>query len=117
MQTSITSGADWDLVTLEGEITSADTGALGDILQRFLSGGRYHVILDLSRTTYIGSAGLSLLIRYTKSFRRWERGDLYLAALPDSLQDLLQVAGLISAERSHFSIYPTVNAAKKAAQK
>ncbi len=117
MHTTISSGAGWDLVALGGEITSAEISELEEVLQRFLTVGRYNVILDLAQVTYIGSAGLSLLIRYTSAFRRWERGDLHLAALPETILNLLQVAGLISEDHSHFSIYPTVHAAAEAAQK
>ncbi|HRJ44031.1 MAG: STAS domain-containing protein [Caldilineaceae bacterium] len=117
MEQTIQGGVGWDLARLTGDITSADTGALEQMLQRFLAVGRYRVILDLSGVTYIGSAGLSILIRYTALFRNWERGDLYLAALSPPLKNLLQVAGLLSEERSHFSIFPTVNAAQESAQK
>jgi len=117
MQTTIRSGVGWDLVVLNGPITSADIGQLEDHLQRFLTMGHYNVILDLTNVTYIGSAGLSLLIRYTIAFRRWEQGDLHLANLPETLRSLLQVAGLVSENHSHFSIYPNVDAAQKAAEK
>lgn len=117
MQIIISSGAKWELVTLGGEITSAEISELEELLQRFLTVGRYNIILDLAQVTYIGSAGLSLFIRQTSALRRWERGDLHLAALSEPVHNLLQVAGLISEERSHFSIYPTVEAAQEAAQK
>lgn len=117
MQATIHNGAGWDLVELNGAITSAQINELEDILQRFLTLGHYNVILDLGEVTYIGSAGLSLLIRYTSAFRRWEQGDLHLANLPETLRSLLHVAGLISEEHSHFSIYPNVDAAREAAEK
>ena len=117
MQLIVSSDVKWELVILAEDITSADIGELEELLQRFLTVGQYNVVLDLARVTYIGSAGLALLIRYTNAFRRWERGDLHLAALSDAVSNLLQVTGLVTEERSHFSIYPTVEAAKEAAQK
>jgi len=117
VEASINNGVGWDLVALKGDVNSADVSELGEILQRFLTVGRHNVILDLAEVGYIGSAGLSLLIRYTNAFRRWEQGDLHLATLSDEIHNLLQVTGLISEKRSRLSIYPSVDAAKEAAEK
>lgn len=117
MQLIVSSGMKWEMVILGGQITSVDIGELEELFQRFLTVGHYNVIVDMSRVAYIGSAGLALLIRYTNAFRRWERGDLHMAALSPAVNNLLEVTGLVTEERSHFSIYPTVDAAKAAAQK
>ena len=92
---------------------------LKDRHQKDIALGSTHeeVIVDLARVNYIGSAGLALLIRYTNPFCRWGRGDLHLAAPSTAVSNLLQVAGLVTEERSHFSIYPTVSAAQEAVQK
>ncbi len=117
MQTTIQNGAGWDMVVLGTEITHAEIDELEELLQRFLTIGHYNVILDLTHVAYIGSAGISLLLRYTNAFRRWERGDLLLAELPDTILNLFEVAGLVSEERSHLSVYPSVDAAKEAVKK
>ncbi|MBX3051467.1 MAG: STAS domain-containing protein [Caldilineaceae bacterium] len=117
MQLILSSGVKWELVILAGNITSGDIDELEELLQRFLTIGHYNVVLDLARVTYIGSAGLALLIRYTNAFRRWERGDLHLAAISDPVMNLLQVTGLVTEERSHFSIYPTVDEASAVAKR
>ena len=117
MQTRVSSYPGWDEIAVSGEITSADIAPLEEILQRFLTVGRYHVIIDMSGLIYIGSAGLSLFIRYTNALRRWDRGDLYLADLSGPIQKLLQIAGLVSEEHSQFSIYPSLAAAREAVQR
>ena len=117
MQTTIQSGPGWDLVILGAEITKAEINELEELLQRFLAVGHYNVILDLAQVTYVGSAGISLLLRYTNAFRRWDRGDLLLAQMPETILSLFQVAGLVSEEKSALSIYPSVDAAKEAATK
>ena len=73
--------------------------------------GRCQVILDLSACTYIGSAGLSLLVRFANSFRRWDRGDLYLAGVSPYIQGLLGIAGLATDESQFFRQYTSVEAA------
>jgi len=117
MQLILSSGVKWELVILGGDVTSADIDELEELFQRFLALNHYNVIVDLARVNYIGSAGLALLIRYTNTFCRWGRGDLHLAAPSTAVSNLLQVAGLVTEERSHFSIYPTVSAAQEAVQK
>lgn len=117
MQATVSSHPGWDEIAVSGEVTSADIALLEEILQRFLTVGRYHVIINMADLTYIGSAGLSLLIRYTAALRRWDRGDLYLAELSAPIRQLLQIASLVTEEHSQFSIYPTLAAAREAVQR
>lgn len=69
-----------DLVTIRGTVMGADSTVLDKAFQRYLTVGRYQILLDLQDCTYIGSAGLSILISFANSCRRWKRGDLCLIA-------------------------------------
>jgi anti-anti-sigma factor len=96
-----------DLVIVSGTVMSTDIHTLERTLQRFLIVGRYHILLDLQDCNYIGSAGLSMLISFANSCRRWKRGDLFLVAPHAYVQNLLEIAGLQSEEHSFFRTFKT----------
>lgn len=97
-----------DLITIQGTVMAADMNVLDALFQRYLTVGRYQLLLDLRECTYIGSAGLSLLMTTATICRHWNRGDLRLVAPHDYLRNLLQIAGLLSEERSFFQIFEDV---------
>jgi anti-anti-sigma factor len=98
-----------DLIEIDGAVMANDVAALDAILQRFLTVGRYRILVDLRQCTYIGSAGLSLLIRFANSCRRWNQGDLCLVAPHEYVLSLLRLAGLLSEDRSFFRIVATLD--------
>lgn len=98
-----------DLIRIVGEVMATDVASLERTLQRYLDVGRYRILIDLQRCTYIGSSGLSLLITFANSCRRWNRGDLCLVAPHEYVCNLLRIAGLLGEERSFFRIVETVD--------
>jgi anti-anti-sigma factor len=98
-----------DVISIDGAVMANDVAALENALQRFLTVGRYRILIDLQHCSYIGSAGLSLLISFANSCRRWNQGDLCLVAPPAYVVSLLRLAGLLSEERSFFRIAATLD--------
>ena len=98
-----------DLISIDGAVMSNDVSTLEAMLQRCLTVGRYCILVDLERCTYIGSAGLSLLISFANNCRRWNQGDLCLIAPHEYVLSLLRLAGLLSEDRSFFRIAPTID--------
>jgi anti-anti-sigma factor len=98
-----------DLISVDGSVMSNHVPILEATLQRCLAVGRYRILVDLERCTYIGSAGLSLLISFANNCRRWNQGDLCLVAPHEYVLSLLRLAGLLSEERSFFRIAATVD--------
>jgi anti-anti-sigma factor len=96
-----------DLIIVSGAVMSTDIPKLEQTLQRFLVVGRYQILLDLQDCNYIGSAGLSMLISFASSCRRWKRGDLFLVAPHAYIQNLLEIVGLQSEEHSFFRTFKT----------
>ncbi|MBX2997000.1 MAG: STAS domain-containing protein [Caldilineaceae bacterium] len=98
-----------DVISIDGAVMVNDVAALEGTLQRFLTVGRYRILVDLQHCSYIGSAGLSLLISFANNCRRWRQGDLCLVAPPPYVVSLLRLAGLLSEERSFFRIAATID--------
>jgi anti-sigma B factor antagonist len=75
------------------EITSDSLPAMEADVERLLGPEGTRLVLDLQRTTFVGSAGLGLLVRLGK--RLHDRGGgLALAAARPPVQRLLRVVGL-----------------------
>lgn len=93
------------LVTLTiGSLDHATAPALAKALTQLTDVGKCKIVVDLTRCTYVSSAGLRVLLSARRVCRRWNRGDVYLA-LPDphSVRDTLELVGFTRI----FGIYET----------
>ncbi|MEZ4633377.1 MAG: STAS domain-containing protein [Caldilineaceae bacterium] len=98
-----------DVVIVRGTVMVTDVPMLEAALQRYTTVGRYRCLVDLSECTYLGSSGMSLLISFANSCRRWQLGDVLLIAPHIAVRSLLELAGLISEERSFFRLIEDVD--------
>lgn len=72
-----------------------------------VAAGRYHLVVDLSATTYIDTTGLGLLLGMLKRVRAHD-GSLVLAGpLHESLNKVMRLSGLVKV----FDIVDSVDAA------
>lgn len=83
-----------DLVKVGGLIDSAAALQLEAILQEIVGHGRFHLVVDMHDVEYLSSAGLRVLVSAVKQARRWNRGDVRLADVPERVKGVLRLAGL-----------------------
>ncbi len=83
-----------DLFTPHGRIDSSTAPQLEEALKSVMKEGRYKFVLNLSDVDFLSSAALRVLISTTKECRKFRRGDVYLAELPDKLKEVFDLAGL-----------------------
>ena len=83
-----------DLVTARGRIDTATVKTLSQALAELKEAGHYKIVLNLRDVTYISSAGLSELIDTQNSCKRFNRGELVLAEVPQRVKEVLDLAGL-----------------------
>ena len=83
-----------DLLTVKGRVDSSTAPMLDEALQKIMEEGRYRIVLDLSGVEFLGSAGLRAIVSAYKTCRRWNRGDVRLAALPPRIQGVFDLAGI-----------------------
>ena len=93
-----------DLVKVTGRIDSATAPQLAEAIARIQDAGRYKIVIDMSGVEFISSAGLRVLIASLKNCRRYNRGDLLLAAMPKNIYSVFDLAGFTSI----FKIYEDV---------
>ncbi len=90
-----------DLVEIDGRIDSSTAPQLEEALQKIIKDGRYRIVVDMSETDFMSSAGLRALLSALKQTRRFNRGDVRLAAMPDRIKKAFDLAGLLDV----FKVY------------
>ena len=84
-----------DLVAVEGRVDSSTAPQLEKALQKIIDAGRYRIVVDLSGTDFMSSAGLRVLLSALKQVRRFNRGDLRLAGMSSKVKKAFELAGLV----------------------
>jgi anti-sigma B factor antagonist len=67
----------------------------------------YKIVFDMGDVGFISSAGLRVLIDVQKTCKKWNRGDLVLANVPEVIMESLDLAGFVPL----FDFYDDVTAA------
>jgi anti-sigma B factor antagonist len=90
-----------DLVRATGRVDSRTAPQLAEHFDAINGVGRFKIVFDMSEVEYISSAGLRIMINIQKTCKRWNRGELVLAGVPERVYDALNLAGFVPL----FNIY------------
>lgn len=93
-----------DLLVLHGRFDSAKAPEVEAKFKELTDNGRYRFVVDLGDVDYVSSAFLRILISTLKTTKRFNRGNIYLAAMTDRVHDVFDLAGLLPL----FDVYDTV---------
>jgi len=93
-----------DVVKVQGRIDSASAPHLSQALTAIMDDGHFRIVIDMSEVEFISSAGLRALISAQKNCKRYNRGELVLAALPTNILAAIELAGF----NILFKIYDNV---------
>lgn len=91
---------------LVGDLDSAGTRTVQDAFTTALAGPGMHVVVDLSRVSFMSSGGVAMLLVKGKELRK-SGGRLCIAAPTPRVAEVLALAGL----HELFDIYPTLESA------
>lgn len=94
------------VLQLIGQIDTVTAAQVQNALQTELRPHRFYLVVDLSRTSYINSAGLRVFLATLQTIRQ-SQGDLLLAAVNRQVYRVLEMSGFTELLR----IYPSVEAA------
>lgn len=92
------------LISLNGRIDHEAARELERALLALIEAGYYRFVIDMNEVKYISSAGLRVLLAVRKASRRWNRGDVCLAALQPLVRDTIELVGFDKV----FEVYDTV---------
>jgi anti-sigma B factor antagonist len=96
-----------DLVKVSGRIDSSTAPKFSEELTKVTNGGRFKIVIDMSEVQFLSSAGLRVLISTLKNCKRYNRGDVMLAAVPANILSVFDLAGFTSI----FKIFEDVTSA------
>ena len=92
------------VITLKGNVMGGPDGAkLHDTLHELKEEGKKNVVVDLSKTKFMNSSGLGMLISGMTTMRN-AGGDLRLANVADRIQSLLVITKLITVFKHYDSV-------------
>ena len=81
------------LVEIEGRIDSATAPRFSEELKKITDEETFHIVLDMSKVQFLSSAGLWVLVNTQKRCKRFNRGEVILASVPEKIQAALDLAG------------------------
>ena len=96
------------LVAVSGRVDSATAAKLGEAFEEITKGGVYKIVLDMSNLEYMSSAGLRALIVTQKECKRFNRGEVVLASVPQRIKEALELAGFIPLFTIFDDVIPAV---------
>ena len=82
-----------DMVSVKGRIDSSTAPQLTEALEGITGGGRYKIVLDMTGLEYMSSAGFRALLSSQRVCKRYNRGEIVLAVVPERVQEALELAG------------------------
>lgn len=92
------------VITLKGNVMGGPDGAkLHDTLKELKEQDKKNVVIDLSKTKFMNSSGLGMLISAMTTMRN-AGGDLRLANVADRIQSLLVITKLITVFKHYDSV-------------
>jgi anti-sigma B factor antagonist len=84
-----------DLVKVAGRIDSQAAPQLAEAFNAITEAGRFRIVFDMSDVDFISSAGLRVLIDVQKTCKRWNRGQVVLAAMTERIYETLDLVGFV----------------------
>ena len=84
-----------DLVKATGRIDSQTAPQLAEALSAINEAERFKIVFDMGGVDYVSSAGLRVMIDVQKTCKRWNRGEMVLANVPQRIYEALDLAGFV----------------------
>ncbi len=84
-----------DLVKAVGRVDSKTAPQLDKAFESITEEDRFKIVFDMSQVEFVSSAGLRVMISVQKNCKRWNRGELVLAAVSSKIHDVLDLAGFV----------------------
>jgi anti-sigma B factor antagonist len=84
-----------DLVKVVGRVDSQTAPQLAEALDAITNAGRYKIAIDMDEVEFMSSAGLRVLINTQKNCKRFNRGEVILALVPQRIYEALDLAGFL----------------------
>jgi len=82
-----------DLISIQGKVDSFTAPDLTKAFEALNNDEHFKIVLDLSKLEYMSSAGFRALLLGQRNCKRFNRGEIILAAVPKKVMDALELTG------------------------
>jgi anti-sigma B factor antagonist len=82
-----------DMIKIKGRVDSATAPQVSRALESAANGGKYKLVVDMSELEYMSSAGFRALLAAQRNSKKYNRGEVVLASVPDRIREALELAG------------------------
>ena len=82
-----------DMITIDGRVDSSTAPQLAEALESANDGGKYKIVVNMTDLEYMSSAGFRALLAAQRNCKRYNRGEVVLASVPDRIREALELAG------------------------
>lgn len=82
-----------DMIKVKGRVDSATAPQLAQALEGANQNGRHKLVIDMSELEYMSSAGFRALLAAQRNSKKYNRGEVVLATVPDRIREALELAG------------------------
>ncbi len=97
------------VILLEGRMDAASKDVLQDEGDRLLATGERRIAMDLSRLTYISSAGIGVLIRLSALVQE-AGGEMWLCGTTGAVRTVFEITRVTSLFQMHATVDEAVSA-------
>ena len=82
-----------DMIMVKGRVDSATAPQFSQALDAITESGHFKIVLDMTELEYMSSAGFRALLSSQRTCKRYNRGEVVLAAVPARIHEALELAG------------------------
>jgi anti-sigma B factor antagonist len=82
-----------DMLSIQGKVDSYTAPDLTKAIEALNHDGQFKIVLDLASLEYMSSAGFRALLIGQRNCKRYNRGEVVLAAVPKKIMDALELTG------------------------
>ena len=82
-----------DMVVVKGRVDSSTAPQFTEALEGITGDGRFKIVVDMSDLEYMSSAGFRALLSGQRVCKRYNRGEIVLAVVPERVKEALELAG------------------------
>jgi anti-sigma B factor antagonist len=93
METVVKEFKHCDVIEIKGRVDSSTAPQLTHTLNKITSDGHFKLVLDMTALEYMSSAGFRALLATQRTCKRFNRGQVILAAVPERIHEALELAG------------------------
>ncbi len=93
METIVKEFKHCDVIEIKGRVDSSTAPQLTKTLNKITGDGHFKLVLDMTALEYMSSAGFRALLAAQRTCKRFNRGQVVLAAVPERIHEALELAG------------------------